>query len=65
MIEGYPERDRDRAAAALRAVCKSDPEFLVWLADDMRHAEQITAAIVGMLAVAPGQCAEVPEGEIL
>jgi hypothetical protein len=52
VIEGYPERERDRAGTAFRAACEADPEFLMWLADDMRQAEQITAMIVGLLAVA-------------
>ena len=50
-IEGYPERERDRGAAAFRAACKADPNFLAWLSDDMRNAEQITAEIVGLLSV--------------
>lgn len=64
MIEGYAERDRDRGAAACRAACKADPNFLAWLADDMRQAEQITAMIVGMLAVASERRQAVPSAEV-
>jgi DNA primase len=64
LIEGYPERERERAAAAFRAACEADPEFSSWLADDMRHAEQITAMIVGMLVVASERRQEGPPEDI-
>jgi hypothetical protein len=51
MIEGYPEREQDRAAVALRAKCKADPGFLAWLADDLEQARQICALIVGLLTI--------------
>ena len=51
MIEGYPERERCRAERALAARCVLDAGYFDWLAEDLEHAEQICAVIVGILAV--------------
>jgi len=50
MIEAYPERESDRAAAAFRTTCEADLEYREWLREDLEHAKATCALIVVMIA---------------
>jgi DNA primase catalytic core len=51
MIEGIPERDHRRAAAALAMRSAEDPTYMAWLDEDLEQAKDICALIVGLLAI--------------
>jgi CHC2 zinc finger len=55
MIEGIPERDHGRAARALTLRSGEDPTYLALLAEDLEQAKQVSALIVGLLAISQEQ----------
>ncbi len=52
MIEGYPERESDRARAAYHSACAADPDYSTWLLSDLEQAKDVCALIVAVIGTA-------------